>query len=544
MQERTEIMTEKEMLIRPGLPGDIPRLVRLYEETVDYLESHTNYPGWKKGVYPGREEAESGVGEKTLYVAEKEGRIIGSVILNGRQEAAYQSAGWETFAEPEEVMVIHTFLVHPDLSGLGVGRRLLEFAGEQAVKEGKKTIRLDVYEKNTPAIRLYERMGYRYVKTVDMGLGSLSLPWFKLYEKPVGDRLEPYLSRIAPLSGEALRLAGLRWSHVAKPLNSLGILEEDVIKMAGILGTPDVDIGKRALLILCGDNGIVEEGVTQTGQEVTAVVTENMTDGNSSVCLMARQAGVDVFPVDMGVARTLRSGSAYPLIHRKLALGTRNFKKEPAMTRETAIRGIVTGIGLVGRLKDEGYRLIATGEMGIGNTTTSSAVAAMLLDRPPSEMTGRGAGLSDEGLRKKTAVIEEAVRRYGPECRDAVDVLARVGGFDLVGLTGVFLGGAVYRIPVLVDGFISAAAALAAAKLAPLAKDYMLASHVSAEPAGGLLLQELGLKPFVTAGMCLGEGTGAVASIPLLDMALEVYAKMSTFNDIQIEDYKPLGGEG
>lgn len=544
MQERTEIMTENEVLIRPGLPEDIPGLVRLYEETVDHLESHVNYPGWRKGIYPCAIQAEEGVREKTLCVAEANGRIIGSAILNEKQEAPYMEAGWEIAAEPHEVMVIHTFLVHPDCRQEGLGRRLLTFAEEQAVKEGKKAIRLDVYEKNAPAIRLYERLGYRFVETVDMGLGSLGLPLFRLYEKPVGDSLEPYLLRIAPLSGEAMRLAGLQWSHVAKPLNSLGILEEDVIKMAGILETPAVDIGKRALTILCGDNGIVEEGVTQTGQEVTAVVTENMTEGNSSVCLMARRAGVDVFPVDMGVARTLRSGSLHPLIDRKLAMGTKNFRRQPAMTRETAIRGIAMGIGLVGRLKDEGYRLIATGEMGIGNTTTSSAVASMLLGRPPAEMTGRGAGLSDEGLRKKTEVIEEAVRRYGPDCRDAVDVLARVGGFDLVGLTGVFLGGAVYRIPVLVDGFISAAAALAAVRLAPMAKDYMLASHVSAEPAGRLLLDELGLKPFVTAGMCLGEGTGAVASIPLLDMALEVYTKMSTFSDIKIEDYKPLGGEG
>lgn len=214
------------------------------------------------------------------------------------------------------------------------------------------------------------------------------------------------------------------------------------------------------------------------------------------------------------------------------------------MTREKALQAIAVGIGLAGELKEKGYRLIATGEMGIGNTTTSSAVAAMLLERDPAEMTGRGAGLSDEGLERKVAVIREAAEKYRPECKDAVDVLAHVGGLDLAGLTGVFLGGAVWRIPVLIDGFISAAAALAAARIAPLAANFMLATHVSAEPAGRLLLDELGLKPFVTAGMCLGEGTGAVASIPLLDMALEVYTKMSTFQDIQIEDYKPLGGKG
>ena len=530
-------MTE-ELNIRQGVLKDIPELVRLYEETVEHLESHVNYPGWKKGVYPGEAAAEEGVKTGTLYVAEAGGRIIGSIILNEKQEAAYSEASWSVDAAPGEVMVIHTFLVHPDFRRSGAGKLLMDFAEVQALKEGKKTIRLDVYEKNEPAVRLYERQGYHYTATVDLGLGSRGLPWFKLYEKTAGECLYGLLSRISPLSSEAMELAALTWSHVAKPLFSLGILEEDVIKIAGISSSPSVDIGKRALIIMCGDNGIVEEGVSQTGQEVTAVVTENMTDGNSSVCLMAERAGVDVFPVDIGVCRELRSGTRNPLIRKKLAYGTKNFRKEPAMSRETAVSAIAAGLCMAGELKEKGYRLIATGEMGIGNTTTSSAVAAMLLGRDPAEMTGRGAGLSDEGLRKKVSVIREAVKRYEAQCRDAIDVIACVGGLDLAGLTGVFLGGAVYRIPVLIDGFISGTAALAAAKLAPSACDYMLATHVSAEPAGKMILEELGLKPFVAAGMCLGEGTGAVASIPLLDMALEVYTKMSTFQDIRIEEYK------
>lgn len=358
------------------------------------------------------------------------------------------------------------------------------------------------------------------------------------------ERLSGFLSSAKPLSKTAMELARLKWSKVAKPLNSLGLLEEAVIRLAGICGDASVDIGKRALVILCADNGIVEEGVTQTGQEVTATVTEQMTHGNSCVCLMAERAGVQVFPVDIGVARDVSSGSRYPLLRKKLAYGTRNFKKEPAMTRETTLRAILTGIGLVKALKGKGFRLIATGEMGIGNTTTSSAMASMLLNRPPSEITGRGAGLSDEGLRRKILVIEEAVKRYGLKYKDPVEVMAQVGGLDLAGLMGVFLGGAVYRLPVLVDGFITAAAALAAARLSPLSADFMIGTHVSGEPAGALLMAELGLKPFVTAGLCLGEGTGAVSAIPLLDMALEVYLRMSTFQEIALEDYRPLGGEG
>lgn len=363
-------------------------------------------------------------------------------------------------------------------------------------------------------------------------------------EKELRERLGAFISRIGPLSVNAMELSGLKWSRIAKPLHSLGLLEEAVIRLAGIYGSSQVDIGKRALVIFCADNGIVKEGVSQTGQEVTAVVTEQMTRGKSCACLMAKRAGVQVFPVDIGVAGKLHPGNRFPLIRRKLAYGTKSFKDEPAMTCEMALKAIFTGIGLVEELKEKGFRLIAAGEMGIGNTTTSSAVASMLLNRPPSEITGRGAGLSDEGLNRKVKLIEEARKRYGDGCRDAVDVMARVGGLDLAGLTGVFLGGAIYRLPVLIDGFITAAAALTAARLSPLSAAFMLATHVSAEPGCRLLTDELGLKPFVTAGLCLGEGTGAVAAIPLIDMALEVYHRMSTFRQIALEEYKPLGGEG
>ncbi|MDR1547524.1 MAG: nicotinate-nucleotide--dimethylbenzimidazole phosphoribosyltransferase [Hungatella sp.] len=358
----------------------------------------------------------------------------------------------------------------------------------------------------------------------------------------MNEELSTYLSQIRTLSASSMEIARKRWSQVAKPLNSLGVLEDDIIKIAGIRETSKVDIEKRALVILCADNGIVEEGVTQTGREVTALVAENMTNGNSSVCIMADQAGVDVFPVDIGVARDLNSGFSHPLLCRKIAYGTKNFRNEPAMKREEAVRAIETGMKLVEELAEKGYQLIATGEMGIGNTTTSSAVASLLLKKAPEVLTGRGAGLNDEGLRRKLEVIKKAVEQYAPVCRDTVDILASVGGFDLAGLTGVFLGGAIYRIPVLVDGFISAVAALLADRIYPGCRNFMLASHVSAEPAGRLLLDELGLEPFIQAGMCLGEGTGAVAAIPLLHMAAGVYNTMSSFEDIQIEAYKPMGG--
>ncbi|WP_349666685.1 nicotinate-nucleotide--dimethylbenzimidazole phosphoribosyltransferase [Lacrimispora sp.] len=356
----------------------------------------------------------------------------------------------------------------------------------------------------------------------------------------MNEELKDYLSLIQPPDNKAIETARLRWAHVAKPLNSLGVLEDDIVKIAGIRGNSLVTIKKRGLLILCADNGIVEEGVTQTGMEVTAVVAENMTRGNSSVCIMAKRAGVDVFPVDMGVARDLVSGTTYPLINRKIAYGTRNFSKSSAMTRGEAVQAIITGIELMGELSEKGYDLAATGEMGIGNTTTSSAVAALLLKQDPAGLTGRGAGLNDAGLIKKRKVIEEAVAQYGPGCQDEIDILSAVGGFDLAGMTGVFLGGAIYRIPVLLDGFISAVAALLAERIYPGCRDFMIASHVSAEPAGHILLKELDLSPLIQAGMCLGEGTGAIAAVPLLQMAADVYCTMSSFEDIEIEAYKPM----
>ena len=352
-------------------------------------------------------------------------------------------------------------------------------------------------------------------------------------------RLEEKLKKIGPLDRKAMALAEARWRSVAKPLHSLGVLEKDIVKIAGMTGDPKVSLEKKALVIMCADNGIVEEGVTQTGQEVTAVVTENFTHGNACSCIMADMAGTDVFPVDIGVASPLENcGNRHPLIRRKIRFGTDDFCRGPAMTREEAEQAVMAGIAIAEELKEKGYGIIATGEMGIGNTTTSSAVVSVLLDTRPEQVTGRGAGLSDQGLAKKVQVIREGIRRNQPDKEDGLDVLSKVGGLDLAGLAGIYLGGALCHMPVVADGFISGAAALAARAICPYAADYMLASHVSSEPAGRMVLSALGLEPAVDAGMSLGEGTGALAFLPLLEMSLAVYRTMSTFQEIHIEEYE------
>lgn len=350
-------------------------------------------------------------------------------------------------------------------------------------------------------------------------------------------KLEDAIKLIKPPDEAARMSAKARWDSIAKPLGSLGLLEDAIIDIAGLTGNPHVTLDKRCAAVFCADNGVVAEGVTQTDSSVTAVVTRNFASGKTSVCAMARCAHCDVMPIDLGVAEDI---DCEGLIVHKILHGTGNIAREPAMTREQAIEAIEFGIDFVGKQKSRGYKIIVTGEMGIGNTTTSSAVAAALLMLSPREVTGRGAGLSDEGLSRKISAISRAAVYNHPDDSDPLDVLAKVGGLDIAGITGAFLGGAVHRVPIIIDGFISAVAALLALRICPTSKVAMLASHLSDEPAGKLVMAELGLHPMITAGMRLGEGTGAVALLPLLDMACAVYSEMSTFREAAIKEYKPL----
>ncbi|MBE6908499.1 MAG: nicotinate-nucleotide--dimethylbenzimidazole phosphoribosyltransferase [Ruminococcaceae bacterium] len=351
--------------------------------------------------------------------------------------------------------------------------------------------------------------------------------------------LEEIIGGITPPDEDARNRARERWNACAKPLGSLGLLETAVEDIAALTGSADVDLSVRAALVLCADNGVVRRGVTQTDSGVTAAVARQLALGRTSVCRMARVAKCRVVPVDVGI---LDFAGCDGVLDRRIGNGTADFTEGPAMSRAQAERAILTGVELVREEAARGTRLIATGEMGIGNTTTSSAVTAVLLSRPPETVTGRGAGLSDAALNRKIEVVRQGIAANSPDAGDPVDVLSKVGGFDLAGLCGVFLGGALYRVPVLIDGFPSAAAALCAARLCPDARKAMLASHVSAEPAGELLLRELGKRALIHADMRLGEGTGAVAAMPLLDMALAVYREAYTFAEGGIEPYVPQEG--
>ncbi len=326
-----------------------------------------------------------------------------------------------------------------------------------------------------------------------------------------------------------------RWDGIAKPIGGLGIFEDLTAQIAAIERTPDVRIDRRVLAVFCADNGIVDEGVAQTDKSVTATVTSSLAKGTASANAMAGIADADVLPIDIGIAgKTDEPG----VIDCKVSEGTGDFLKGPAMSQDEALEGILTGIQTASRLKVMGYDIIAAGEMGIGNSTTSAAVAAVMLSLSPEEVTGRGAGLSDDGLRRKTEVIREGIRIHDPDPKEPLDVLASLGGLDIAGICGLMLGGGIYGIPVVMDGIVSCAAALIATALAPGVRGYLIPSHEGREPVCRETMEFLGFRPVIHADLALGEGTGALLLFPLLSMALSVYRQNTTFGDIEIEPYK------
>ncbi|SHO44173.1 nicotinate-nucleotide--dimethylbenzimidazole phosphoribosyltransferase [Anaerocolumna xylanovorans] len=319
------------------------------------------------------------------------------------------------------------------------------------------------------------------------------------------------------------------WDGIAKPVNGLGQFEGIIAQIGAIAETTEVDISKRAVIVMCADNGVVEEGISHYGYEMTAIIAGELVKGTTSVSRMALRANADVLPVNIGIHQ---EEEITGLIQRRVAFGTKNFRQEPAMSEEEALKAIEIGIETVRECKERGYSILATGELGMGNTTTSSAMAAALLGCLAEDVTGVGAGLSKEAFVHKHEVIKEALEKYQFQKEETLRTLKTVGGLDIAGLAGVFIGGALYHIPVVIDGVISAVAALTAERLVPGAKEYMIPSHLSKEPAAKKLLEELDLHPVIDASLALGEGTGAVLMFSLLDTVLSVYEGSSTFDDI------------
>jgi nicotinate-nucleotide--dimethylbenzimidazole phosphoribosyltransferase len=345
--------------------------------------------------------------------------------------------------------------------------------------------------------------------------------------------LSNILEKILPVDEAAYAACIRHFDQVAKPVGSLGKLETLLARIAAVTGSAEIDIAQKCVLVFCADNGVTAQGVSQSGHEVTTAIARMLANGKSGVCVMAKACGAEVFPVDVGMVDTVGG-----ILNRKLIFGTNDMTQGPAMTLSTALAAIELGLELVKEKKEQGFRLIATGETGIGNTTAASAMASVLLGETVEKVTGRGAGLCDEGLIRKRAAIVEAIRINAPDTDDPIDALAKVGSLDIAAMTGAFLGGAFYRIPVVMDGVISAVAALIAVRLNPLVLDYILPSHISAEPAARLICDVLKMEPVLHADMRLGEGTGAAALFPILDQAAAVYNNAATFADISVDAYK------
>ncbi len=341
------------------------------------------------------------------------------------------------------------------------------------------------------------------------------------------DLLQNTISRISPLNQEAISAVRSREDTLTKPPGSLGVLENIAAQLGGITGKLFPEIGKKAVVVMAADHGVVAEGVSAFPQEVTVQMVANFCNGGAAINVLARHAGAEVVVVDVGVAAPLD----FPqVMAKKVRLGTANMAQGPAMTREEAIQALEVGIAVAEELIADGYQLLATGEMGIGNTTASSAIIAAFTRQAAIAVTGRGTGLAETAVLHKAAVIDRALAVNRPDPDDPLDVLAKVGGLEIAGLAGLILGAAAGRTPVVIDGFISSATALVAARLAPQALDYMIASHCSAEQAHRRLLESLGLKPVLELEMRLGEGTGAVLAFGVIEAALKTLKEMATFD--------------
>lgn len=343
-----------------------------------------------------------------------------------------------------------------------------------------------------------------------------------------------HLPIIPSIDLAAAQQARDRQSQLTKPTGSMGQLEDLSIQLAGITGKIRPSLARKAVIVMAGDHGVALEGVSAYPPEVTPQMVLNFLHGGAAINVLTRQAGARVSVVDVGVAFDFEDMPG--LLRRKVAHGTQNFAKGPAMTRAQAEQAIQVGIDALNAEFIKGLDLVATGDMGIGNTTPSSAIVAAFTGLPVAQVTGRGTGVDDAGLQRKIAVIEQSLALNKPDPRDALDVLSKVGGLEIAGLVGVVIGAASHRIPVVVDGFISGAAALTAAELLPAVKPYIIASHQSVEIGHKAIWDRLGVRPLLNLGLRLGEGTGAVLAFNLVEASVRILNEMATFAEAGVSD--------
>ncbi|MGQ9779608.1 MAG: nicotinate-nucleotide--dimethylbenzimidazole phosphoribosyltransferase [Bacillota bacterium] len=338
------------------------------------------------------------------------------------------------------------------------------------------------------------------------------------------------IAKIVPLDYEAMEVAQRRLDELTKPRGSLGMLEEIAVRLAGMAGDPMPAIGRKAVILMAGDHGVVEEGVSAYPQEVTRQMLLNFARGGAGINVLARHVGAEVVVVDIGVRGRVMHPS---ILDRKVREGTGNIARGPAMAREEAVKAVEVGVEIAQQVMAQnepaGLPLLATGEMGIGNTTAATAILAAFTGFPVERLVGPGTGLGEEGIRQKAKVIRRALELHRPDPRDGLEVLARLGGLEIAGLVGCVLAAAAARVPVLLDGFISGAAGLVAARLTPGCLNYLFASHLSAEPGHRMMLEMMGLRPLLALDLRLGEGTGAVLAMPIIEAATKIIKEMATF---------------
>jgi len=340
-------------------------------------------------------------------------------------------------------------------------------------------------------------------------------------------KLEEILGKIEPINREFCTIAQARLDSLTKPQASLGRLEEFAKRLVAITENPMPELNKKVIFTFAGDHGVADEGVSAFPKEVTAQMVFNFLRGGAAINVLARHAGAEVVVIDIGVDYDFHNMPG--LVDRKVVRGTRNMRKGTAMTKQEAVRCITIGIEIAAAYTEKGYRIFGTGDMGIGNTTPSSAIAVVLTGRAVSEVTGRGTGIDDWALKNKVRVIEDSISLNKPDPSDPIDILAKIGGAEIGGIAGLIIGAASRRIPVVIDGFISTAGALIAYSLEPKTRDYMFAAHKSQEIGHRVMLDKMGLKPILDLDLRLGEGTGAVLAMLIIEAGLKIYREMATF---------------